>query len=63
MEVNHFLLLRFSTWGKFAWMGAIIFERNFMVRGQFSGGMGGNFPREQLFSGVIVQGQLSVGRE
>ena len=55
---------RCTLWREFAWVGAIIFERNFMLRGQFSGGgrqfsseaiivwgnyLGGsNFPRGQL---------------
>ena len=55
---------RSALWGEFAWMGAIIFEGNFMVRGQLSGGhfsleaiflggncTGGNFPRGKLCGG------------
>ena len=42
---------RSTLWGEFAWVGAIIFVGNFMVRGQFSGGncMGGQFS-----SGAII---------
>ena len=38
---------RITLWGKFAWVGAIIFERNFMVRGQFSS--------EAIVRGAIIQ--------
>ena len=43
---------RSTRWGEFTWVGAIIFEGNFMVSGQFSGGGG------QFCSGAIVQGTI-----
>ena len=56
-------------------MGAIIFEGNFMVRGQLSGGhfsleaiflggncTGGNFPRGKLFGGNYPGGNFTRGQ-
>ena len=66
---------RSALWGEFAWMGAIIFEGNFMVRGQLSGGQfslgaiflggnctGGNFPRGKLFGGKYPGGNFTRGQ-
>ena len=46
---------RNTRWGEFAWVGATIFNENFMVSGQF--------PGRQFSSGAIVGGreQFSLG--
>ena len=44
---------RSTRWGEFAWVGAMTFEGNFMVSGQFSG--------SQFSSGAIVQGAIFLG--
>ena len=44
-----------TLWGEFAWVGAIIFEGNFLVRGQFSS--------EQLSGGQSSRRQLSRGEQ
>ena len=56
---------RSTLWGEFAWVGAIIFEGNFLVRWQFSsgqlsgGGRGGSYPRGKLSRGQLSGGQSS----
>ena len=68
--IHSFLKFTRSTlWGEFAWMGAIIFEGNYMVwrqlpRGQFSLGAiflgdnctGGSFSQGKLFGGNYLGG-------
>ena len=44
---------RSTRWGEFAWVGANIFEENFMVSEQFSGG--------HFSSGAIVRGAIFLG--
>ena len=50
---------RSTRWGEFAWVGAIIFEGNFTVSGEFSALQdncpGGNFPRGQLSGGQLSE--------
>ena len=57
------VLTRTSLWGKFTWVGAIIFGGNFIVRGQFSRGQlsGGQFSSGQLSSGAIIWGAIIQG--
>ena len=45
---------RSTLWGEFAWVGAIIFEGNFLVRGQFSSGA--NCPKTKENSYEEVHG-------
>ena len=60
-----------TLWGELAWMRAIFFEGNFMVRELLSGGKfslgeivqstifhGGNYPPGQLFEGQLSREQL-----
>ena len=54
---------RSTLWGEFAWVGAIIFEGNFLVRGQFSSGQlsggGGQLSTGEIVQGAIIRGQSS----
>ena len=57
---------RSTRWGEFTWVGAIIFEGNFMVSGQFSGGggavlLGGNCTGDNFPLGQLAGGQHSGG--
>ena len=55
---------RSTRWGEFAWVEANIFEGNFVVSEQFSGGtfsLGGNCPRGNLPRGQLPGGQFSLG--
>ena len=53
---------RSTLWGEFAWVGAIIFEGNFLVRWQFSSGqLSGGGEGGQLSTGEIVQGAIIRG--
>ena len=51
-----------TLWGEFAWVGAIIFEGNFLVRGQFSSGQlsggGGQLSMGEIVQGAIIRGAI-----
>ena len=48
---------RSDLWGEFAWVGTIIYEENFMVRGQFSSVaiFQGEIIREAIIQGAIIR--------